>query len=101
MLQLTEADFQVTLVLFPTKKKVIFLKVNFIHHVLQIFHVTESPCSALANFFALTPGFKLKLQSEKFACVFVFNSQKFMAVDDYVSQFWFVIEAIITHLKQV
>ena len=63
--------------------------------------MTESLCSALANFFALTPGFKLKLQSERFSSVFVFNSQKFMAVDDYVSQFLFVIEAIITHLKQV
>lgn len=87
--------------LFPAKKKVAFFKVDFIHHVLQIFHVTESPCSALANFFALTPGFKPKLQSAKFSCVFVFNSQKFMAVDEYVSQFLFVIEAIIIHLRQV
>lgn len=63
--------------------------------------MTESQCSALANFFALTPGFKLKLRSEKFSCVFVFNSQKVMAVDEYVSQFLFVIEAIIAHLKQV
>lgn len=96
------AESQVILVLFLIKKKITFCyKINLIHHTLQIVCGIKGLFAALANLFAHTHGFKLKLMSKTFYSVLVFNSEKFMTVGEYVSQFLFVIAATVRYLKQI
>lgn len=84
-----------SLVLLPPYKQVdfSFKTISLSHHTLYIPCTAEGSPSTSANGCAVVSDFKLKLGRKVFYCVFVFNSQKFMRVDECVSLLFVIIES--------